>query len=56
MPKYRLCASIGWIANSKISFGIEDCYDEHDAQEYAYELASEQLDVWVEEINEEAKD
>ena len=50
MPRYRLKASVGWIANSEIDFGEEDFDTEEEAQEAALEMAMERLDAYAEPV------
>lgn len=50
MPTYRIKACVGWIANSLTDFGTIECDTEEDAAEGAWEIASEQLNVWLEEV------
>lgn len=48
MPRYRLKAACGWIANSTTDLGEYECDDDDDAAQTAFEEASQQIDCWGE--------
>lgn len=53
MAKFRLKANCGWIANSETDFGVEEFDTLEEAQQAAFEAASERNDAWAEEITDE---
>ena len=53
MPKYRLMASVNWIANSNTENGEYEFDTEEDAHKEAWEAAIEQVDTWVELVEDD---
>lgn len=53
MPKYRLKAACGWIANSEYDGGEKEFDTEEEAQDAAWEMACERIESWVELIEDE---
>lgn len=53
MPKYRLKASVHWVANSEIDFGVEEFGSLEEAQQAAFESATERVDAWAEEATDD---
>ena len=53
MPKCRLKASVSWVAGSTTEMGEYEFDSEQEAQDAAFEAAAEQLDTWVELVEDE---
>ena len=50
MPRYRLKASVGWVANSETTFYEDDFDTEEEARQAAFEAACEALDAYAEPV------
>ena len=53
MPRYRLKASVGWVANSETDFGVEEFDNEDEAVEAAFESACSRLDAYAELVTDD---
>ena len=55
MPKYRLMANYGF-AGTETDLGIEEAEDEEQALDWAFSAATEQISVWVEEVEDDEEE
>lgn len=51
MPKFRLMASVSWVAGSDADLGEGEFDSEEEAAQAAFEAAAERIDCWAEPVD-----